>query len=379
MGRLAPAVMLILSLPHIATAGQISLHALYLPITLATLFSLAELVQAPSRKRTFVSIALVALAFTVVEYALFLLLTFAICLAFRRKTLFNGWSKKDILVWALVCLLLFTGILLVVWPGAILKLTLLRNYLCYAYFTIARSGEWSTVPFWDSWRNRIPWAPIQYGLILFALCSLFRKSFRKDIYLPFLIYAGLIFLTTVRNKSPYPTYISSLLSPLYALTGLVIADHLTSSARLRRAQVVLLLAAVVGATFHLWFFARRAAAENCQTPLKQMVQYVRAKNLHQRTLLIQRSLLPTFKYYFPEAAPCFSFSNRKDSSATIASWARQPGVEDILLVPDDTSPELKSELEKTFDLDVRRISGGRHAVWHVRRRQREAFNGQLSH
>ena len=297
---------LLFSSTNILTCSQISPHGLYALMVMITLLFLSKFLKTKQLKFFYLATVSTALAFLTIEYALLLLLTLISCVWLHWKNVFFGLSHKD--RWIRGILIpagLFFGIVFVLWPSAWLKLSLIKNYMFHAYFALIRGNEYSGVygrPFWQAWLGRFSHFPVEYLLILPATgIALFKLRFYKW-YIPFLIYPFLMLMTTFRNTSVSPTYISSLLPPLYILSGIIISDIIGKASRCKRTVSVILI--VFGLLGSCWFHHYHGILrENSDQPQKNITNYIDKNELHNGKILIDRNFIPTLHYYFPDKAP----------------------------------------------------------------------------
>jgi Dolichyl-phosphate-mannose-protein mannosyltransferase len=290
--------LLMCSPSNITTAAQISAHGMYTLMAIITLCLMAKLLQTNDLRYWYCTIIAMALSFAVMEYAPLLLITFIICMFIQRGKLFINWTAQNHKQLFALSVILFIGVIFVVWPGAWLKLTLVKNYMFFTYLIFAREGEFGTRTAWEVWSQRFVKSPFEYILIipLFLIALIHIK--RHIFYLPFLLYSILMIIITFRNTSPFPTYISSLLPSLYILSGMVLADCLKHSKKLL--NIVVPAAVVLVFSAYMWFyFIPYKSKEESYTPLKDLVNYFRVNALEDKRVLVDRRLLPTLHYYFP--------------------------------------------------------------------------------
>jgi len=286
---------------NILTAAQISVHSMYTVTSIITLFFMAKLLKTNDLKYWYWTIVAMAFSFTVVELAPLLLVTFIACVFFRRRNLFTNWPVRDYKKLFAYSVLLFIGVIFIVWPAAWLKLTLVKNYMFFTYLAVARGDELRTLrsrTFWEVWAQRLVSSPFTYALTIPLVSIALTKTKYYSFYLPFLLYSMLILIITFINPSPTPTYISSLLPPLYIINGLVLADLLKDSKKLLKIVLTAGLALVLVA--HMWvYFIPYKSMEASYTPLKDLVNYMDGDYFDDKSFLVDRQLLPTLHYYFP--------------------------------------------------------------------------------
>lgn len=186
-------------------------HALYAAIVAATLVGAGMFVRTGHLGWWRAAAVGVGLAFATVEYAVVLagaLILTALPYPQRRR-----------LVGELVAL---TGLTVItVWPGALLQLTLARNYLVYGYYVLMRAGAYGDTPLWQTWAGRIVESPVLLlGLGAFAAGPfVMRRDPSVRVAWPAWLYVALFCLANARNRSPHAEYVASLLPAL----GIVLA------------------------------------------------------------------------------------------------------------------------------------------------------------
>ena len=148
-------------------------------------------------------------------------------------------------------LLLFVLVILIVWPGGLLKLTLFKNYLFYGFFAIFKGQTYGSDSIGDLWKQRILSSPIEYGLIIIGIgyfLYLLTKGRKYDYLLPLIVYSFIIFITTFRNRSTSPTYISSILPPLLVIgvaAFSVLVDSLKNKKNIRYFSIIMLIVSFI--------------------------------------------------------------------------------------------------------------------------------------
>ena len=115
---------------------------------------MAKLLQTNDLRYGYCAIISIAFAFTATEYAPLLFVTLIGCLVLHREELFRGWSRAKYYKALGIAAALFIGTILLLWPAAWLKLTLIKNYMFMAYLALARKGEFGTQSFVEIWWQR---------------------------------------------------------------------------------------------------------------------------------------------------------------------------------------------------------------------------------
>jgi hypothetical protein len=321
----------------ISAAFTVSPHALYALVSFLTLMSAAAFLADGSRAAWYGMFILLALSFLTLEYAVLLLPALAPCAA--RWRAFRGARPSLGLGLAL-----FVGTILLAWPAGLFKLTLVKNYLFFAYFTLRKADAYGTGSLWEVWWGRFTGWPVGWLAILGTLPWVARQAARRGAgrpLAPFVIYAALVGLTTLRNRSPSATYVSSLMAPLGLTSGVALGHALSrvASARLRYAAAAVGLAALL--TDHTVNALLPRYAVPPTTPVDQLVADLRRRPWpHHDTILLPRELLPTLTYYFPDQ-PFIAYDPADAAEVDRLAWgsgAKGVVIEDRASLPPGRSP-----------------------------------------
>jgi hypothetical protein len=295
------------------TWTQITPHALFAPVALAHLFCLALSLKTGERRFLHGAAAALGLSLLTIEYAPLLLLTMAACLFVWRRTLFAGLSPRQ--VWAFLgkLALLGLGLAAALWPGGLIKLTVVRDYIFFVYLMLLRADAYGEGQgFWQTWAERLAQAPAEFAWLALGVGLFLYAARRRGAAWgsPFLIFAGLLLATTLRNRSASPTYLCAVIASLH-LVGVVGLTALLASLNLRGRRVAWgglalgLLAAGAGLS-GLGAPARVLAAGGGNLPLEWAIwgdatveSLLRHPPDPGLALLTPNVLLPTLHYYLP--------------------------------------------------------------------------------
>lgn len=321
-------VLLMSSPSNIVTAARITPHGMHVLTVIITLFLMAKLLQTNELRYWYWSVVGVALSFTVIEYALLLMFTLLACVLVQRRQLFPNSSKQEYGKFMAVSALLFVGMTFIVWPGAWLKLSLIKNYIFHTYFALIRGAEYGTMTFGQVWWTRLSNSPLEYMLIIPATIAAIMNVKRIRWYLPFLIYALLLLITTFRNTSLSPRFISSLLPPLYVVSGIIIAQRLSKSSLLMKTSVTAIIVFVLFGFTYFHFIPLEQKSVS-YTPLREVVGYFRANHFEDKDVLVDRNLLPTLHYYFRHKS-FSSYSEKADDLSSMLEKLRASAYDGIL-------------------------------------------------
>lgn len=275
-------------------------HALFVATAMVALFSMAKLAQSNRISYLYASVIAVAVSFAVIEYALFLLVTLLVVALVYRRALFGHLTSRQALLVVARCVALFLMTIAVIWPGGIFKLTVVKDYLFFLYFTTVRSAAaYGTQSFAQAWRLRGLSSPVELACALaFAAAFVARVVRKRDkkFLLPFVIYASLVFLSTLRNHSQSPVYISSLLPALFVVGAVLLADAWENRNRAART-----LAASVIAAFAIsgYLYAYRPLSRpTADLVVNRVVEVLQRSGVRSGHVLVPHDYLPTAHFYF---------------------------------------------------------------------------------
>jgi len=335
----------------IGTAVMISSHIPYVFFTTVTLLLFAGYLSTGQSRLWYLAVAAFTGAFCSIDYAILLPVTFGVCLfAFRRERMVS----RSVL---LRSVLLFLGLLLILWPIGVLELSALKGYFYIAYLAMQRKGSYGDYGPLTIWWQRYSAAPVEYSLDLIALAgtlALWRHPVvrkYRPVLLPCLIYAFLMLLTTLKNTSLNPTYVSSILPPLAIVTGVAfaaVAERITVPVHTALAAV-LLIATVVGGSQVL----ARSAPDGSVNSDAMTIAALRRSGLIESTVLVPYEILPTLSYYFPRMH-LHSFL-LTDSEQAVQEKMRDYKAEALLYRPRPNDP-LPDQLSRNPSLEAQAVN-----------------------
>jgi hypothetical protein len=274
------------------SATELAPHQLFVLCCLTALLLLAKMVITGERRYWFGAVVASALAFCVLEIAFVLILTLAICCFLERRRL-----KTDFQFLAR-SVLLFLATVLIVWPGAILKLSFLKAYAFMAYLAVYRKGAWGAVGFAETWWIRFTHSPVEWILIAAAIVLFIRNrnSATRAAAYPFLIFGLAMVLATLRVFSEAPRYALPFQPAFDVFAGLVLAGALTPLATRIRIPAIL---AMCAALFCSTFFNIRAYPPDADARNEKVLACIREHHFEEKSLLVPQAYLPMLHYYFP--------------------------------------------------------------------------------
>jgi hypothetical protein len=298
---------------NMVTAGsQLSTHTVYTLVVTVVLCFMARFIQTGNFKFWYYAVGATALSFMATEYSPLLAITIVACAIVERRRLFPSWSGREYARLLAASALIFVAVIFILWPGAWLKLTLVRNYLVMAYLAMAREGEFGTLPFWQAWLHRFLASPIQYLILLAAAAVALRELKERHWYLPFLIYPACLIVTTLQITALDDRYVSSMLPSLSILGAITFTRYWREWAGTTQVLAIAVLTTVLLAQSVIHFASLRAARQQA-TSLDEVVGFFRATCLACKTLLVSRTFFPTLQYYFPDK-DVVSYSRGYDNS-----------------------------------------------------------------
>lgn len=276
----------------------LSSHVPYAWLSILTLFVIAKFAADPSPVRFYWALGSCVVAFCAIEYAGLLFVALAVAVIVVRRKFFVGWARADLIRVARNSVLLVLALFLILWPSSILKLTLVQGVASTAF--IARRGFYGVMTPWGRWMARFSEIPMDMALLCasIAITGVFLwRSPRRNQLLPFVLYAALLGLTTLKNTSDTARYISSLFAPLYVVAAVLIAS------RLQRVPALVQGVAVAALGLALVFISQpEVAAHQAANPLDETPGLIAIMQAHPTaTALVPVDDMPTLSYYFPQA------------------------------------------------------------------------------
>ena len=279
---------------NISTDIQITPHISYVCFTISTLLVFARYIQNGNVAIWYASVVLFAAAFCSVEYALLLPIAFACTFAISP----NRRPPARVLVRSAI---LFSCCLIMLWPLGLLELSALKGYISISYLATQRTGVYGDGTPLGIWLRHFSDSPVEY-IVLLAGTALFTLSLarrRAPLFLaPLLAYAVLMLLTTLKNRSLSATYISSILPPLFVVSGMAIASALKGL----RPVYSIFATAVVLISVGLGGYALllRQAAQPMYRPEQGIIAAIRGNRMERSNVLVPSDFLPAISYYFPQ-------------------------------------------------------------------------------
>ena len=275
---------------------ELAPHQAFVCCFLACLILLSKTVATGNRSYFYWAVVAAALSCCLLEVGFVAVATVIICGYLERQSL-----RADR---ALVTrsLLAFIVTVLVVWPGAIVKLSFAKGYLFMAYLALFRKSPWGDEGFVATWEKRVFSSPVEWlviGVSLLAWIFLRRVENNRHILYPFVIYGALMLLATMRVTSGTPRYALVFQPALDVLGGCILAVFL---AKARRPATAYALAAILGIALFTETWINLLRHPVLTDPrLSSLLVYVRENHLENDRMLVPQADVPTLHYYFPNS------------------------------------------------------------------------------
>jgi hypothetical protein len=255
---------------------------------------LAKFISTGHREYWYTAVIISAIAFCTLEVTVVLIATLLITAYLERKQLHPDWG----LAWRSV--LLFTGTVLILWPGAILRLSIVRSYLIYVYLLFFRKGQWGDFSLGYAWRTRLLDNPLDWVLLVVSVVIFFRnpKLTVRRIAYPFLIFGNIMLLTVLRVASDSPRYVLPFIQAFDVFAAFMLTASLQRYAWRTQAAIVASLCVAAGLMASISIERHPTGPES---RLTAVLSAIRTRNLGEKSLLVPQTEIPALHYYFPQA------------------------------------------------------------------------------
>jgi hypothetical protein len=312
---LLTALLVLLSPSLFFTVSMVSPHAMYVLCCSLSLFCMVRAVDTGGKTWLYISAVVIAVTFLTTEYVVVLFICWVVSVITVYRKDRNVFPRPVRFI--INALVIYAGVIIVLWPAAIFKMSLIKSNLVIAYTAFVRNKMLTSPPLLEFWWNRITASPIEYGIIAVGFITagycLVRK--KQISLLPVLSYLVLIMLMEVRHLAPVPTYVSSIV-----VTGIVAAGIALPTAFGKRAWVpVSILSLLCIALFmHLRFYY----LPHQQSPrllLRTEMAALIKKEMPEK-VLVARPMLSLVHYYF---------RNIKADSYTSEEYGKDEALADI--------------------------------------------------
>jgi 4-amino-4-deoxy-L-arabinose transferase-like glycosyltransferase len=271
---------------------ELAPHQLFACCCLLALFLVAKMAATSARLYLYGATVAAGLAFCTLEVTFVLIATVVICAVLERRQLALDWKL------VLCAVAVFVATVLILWPGAILKLSFVKAYLFMAYLAVFRKAPWGHETLLDTWLQRFTNSPVEWIVIVISIgFFVTNRAIRtKRLLYPFLIFAGLMMVATLRVTTGAPRYALPFMPALQVFAGLVTAAVL---ARRRKPFAVASATAIAAALFINARIIVNRHPPGADTQLAAVLALIRAEHLESAPLLVPQDYLPTIHYYFP--------------------------------------------------------------------------------
>ncbi len=289
------AVLYLWSYP-VVRSTELGPHQLFATCVAATLLLLAGAFVVPDRwcrRCWYAAVALTAVAVCLLEVAFALILTMLICGHLLRARLKPGWA------FAAKTIGLFVVTVLVLWPGALLKLSFVKAYVFMVYLAVFRPGAWgpdATIA--GTWWLRLADSPVPWLLAAFAVVYFVKWRREATVLIPFAVFsvimaAALFPVKTGMARYTLPLWPGLVLFGAFA-TGLALAKKSTA---IRYTAIAIISAAMLATSWP----SLRADLPVANSRAEAMLALIHDHGLARKTLLVPHDDVPMIHYYFAGA------------------------------------------------------------------------------
>ncbi|MDP9170412.1 MAG: glycosyltransferase family 39 protein [Acidobacteriota bacterium] len=279
----------------IVTTGSTELapHELFALIFVAALFLLTRFLDSGRRGCWYLAVVLSALAIATLEVGLILVLTLSGLAFWNRERIGADWR------FARNSLALLVLSVLVVWPGALLKMAIAKAWLFMAFLAVVRKAAWGAT-FSQAWTARGLLAPVEWLLFAIALFLLLRdREENERRALPFLIFGLLMLLFLVRVNAEGARYMLPFLPAFDVFAAVTVVSWLK---RHRIKAPLGMIAAACALVVLNTLRIEDARTHRAPDPRpSELLAAIRARHLEDKTVLIPHDDFPMLHYYFPQA------------------------------------------------------------------------------
>lgn len=287
---------------NIFTVDELSSHVPFIWFSIATLAVIGRMVVTRSMRWYYAALACCVISFCVLEYGVLLGASLVLAIWLVRKDLFASWHMRDAVRCAAWSALLIFGILLLLWPAGLLKGTIVEGFVYIVYLSRYRKNSYGNTTPLESWQSHFALSPLDFTVFFLcfavALVGVWRSRHR-NVLLPILTYAVLLFLSTFKNTATAPRYISSLFAPVYFVAAVVLFDMLKSVPKaIAIAGAVALVAALAISAWRITvmpYLAPRPPSD-----MQLLISFVGAHQ--QDKYFVPIGFVPELEYYFPKTS-----------------------------------------------------------------------------
>ena len=285
----------ICSVPTVRST-ELAPHQAFVCCFLACLILLSKTVVTRNRLYFYLAVVAAALSCCLLEVGFVAVGTVILCGYLERQGLGADWKLVT------RSLLTFIAAVLVVWPGAIIKLSFVKGYLFMAYLALFRKSAWGPEGLVETWEKRVFSSPLEWLVIVVALLVWIfsrRLECNRRVLYPFLIFVALMLAATLRVTTGTPRYALLFQPALDVFAGCVLAAYL---ARFGRPAISYAVVAILGVSLftETWLNLKWHPVVP-DSRLSSLLVYVRANHLESIRMCAPQADVPTLHYYFPNS------------------------------------------------------------------------------
>ena len=302
-GGLLAGLLIAFNRTALVTSMVISQHLAFILVSLLTLAAAARFLRDFNPRWFYAMMALLAVCYATVESAAFLTVGLALTLFCARRDLlarFDGWrgflslAARGLLAWAIG--------LLISWPMGLLTLNVLKGYLAMGYIAVSRK-TFSPISFTEMWIAKFNASPWEFSAFLAALPLLWlcRRRLPRESW-PFLCYALVFFLITIKMTVPYTHYLGSFTIACAMSLAIAASAVAQSGAQSRPGPTGPILFTALALSVAPMILAYRAEAKNAQADqphLEQLLTFFSTQPQPTPRWLIPFEFLPILHFYHP--------------------------------------------------------------------------------
>jgi len=274
-------------------ANELAPHQLFALCVTACLIYLARMMQTGERRDWYAAVVASALAFCTLEIAFALIATVLICGHLVRDRL-----HLDV-PFALKSLGAFIGTVLIVWLGAVLKLSFVKAYAFMAYLALFQKNAWgANISVAGAWWMRFVLSPVPWALVAIAAVLLIsRRLAWTPVLTPFAVFFVAMFLAIFKVNADAPRYALPIMPGVVLLGAWTVALWLVKFPNsVRMGGVAVVLVAMALTTLRgIGIYPLREDPKSYA-----LLDLIRQDHLEDKKLLVPHDDLPIVHYYFPQ-------------------------------------------------------------------------------
>lgn len=287
----------------VTTAVEITQHIAFLVAAVVTLWVMGLFCRYVNRRYFHATMACLGFAFAVVETASLLMMTFAVVLIVLHRPIAERWpSWRSRIVVLLQGVAVFAAALFVFWPAGILKLSVLRGFVYLVYIAVSRK-TFSPIGPLQTWTARFtasPWEhwPLFLGFV--AALLLWRRLEHRREALPWLAYAFVFVVVTVKVTVEYVHYRGSI-ALVWTMATAIVLGYVWKRWGVKAGVSLAALLLFCSATETLRLRDSMAEAHDTLSPTARILSWVKQAAIPAgQTLYVPYYFVPALHLYVPE-------------------------------------------------------------------------------